>query len=62
MGGIGGWEGRNLNGISLRTSSGISEVVITSIMIIMIMNNLQEMTDFSDCQKLTSAMKLRPEK
>ena len=55
-------------------SSGISDVVISSVhsektrlkksmrMIIIIMNKLQEMTVFSSCQKLTSTMKLRPEK
>ena len=65
MGGVDGRyrsEGKNLNGVSLRTSSGISEVVIASIMIIIIMNKLQEMTVFRDRQKLTSAMKLTPEK
>ena len=54
-------------------SSGISDVAITSvysektclkkmIMIIIIMNLSQESTIFGGRQKLTSAMKLRPEK
>ena len=53
-------------------SSGISDVVIASVysektrlkkfMIIIIMNKLQEAMVFSCCLKLTSAMKLRPEK
>ena len=55
-------------------SSGISYVVTASIylektrlkklmkFIIIIMNKFQEMTVFSGCQKLTSAMKLRSEK
>ena len=53
-------------------SSGISYLVIASIysektrlkklMINIIMNKSQEMTVFSGHQKLTSAMKLRPEK
>ena len=55
-------------------SSGISDVVIASVhsektrlkklmmMMIIIMNKLQETTVFSGPQKLTSAMKLRPEK
>ena len=58
-------------------SSGISDVAIASVhsektrlkkcmmimvIIIMFMNKLQEMTDFRGRQKLTSAMKLRPEK
>ena len=58
-------------------SIGISDVVIASvysekirlkklmmimIIIIFIMNKLQEMTVFSGCQKLTFAIKLRPEK
>ena len=54
-------------------SSGTSNVAITSvhsektrlkklIMIIIIMKKLQDTTVFSGCQKLTSAMKLRPEK
>ena len=56
-------------------SSGISDVVIASvhsrktrlkncmmIMIIIIMNKSQDTTFFSGRQKLTSAMKLRPEK
>ena len=55
-------------------SSGISDVVIASVhsektrlkklmkMIIIIMNKSQETTVFSGRQKLTSAMKLRPEK
>ena len=55
-------------------SSGISDVVIASVhsektglkklmkIIIIIMNKSQEMTVFSSCQKLTSTMKLRPEK
>ena len=59
-------------------SSGISDVVIASvysektclkklmkmiiIIIIIIINKSQEKTDFSGRQKLTSAMKLRPEK
>ena len=58
-------------------SSGISDVAIASvhsektrlkkfmmimIIIIIIMNKSQEMTVFSGHQKLTSAMKLRPEK
>ena len=58
-------------------SSGISDVVIASvysekthlkklmmimIIIIIIMNKSKETTDFSGHQKLTSAMKLRPEK
>ena len=56
-------------------SSGISDIVIASvhsekarlkmlmmkIVIIIIMNKSQEMTVFSGCQKLTSAMELRPE-
>ena len=52
---------------------GISDVDITSvnsekthlkklIIIIIIMNKSQEMTVFGGCQKLTSAMKQRPEK
>ena len=55
------------------TCSGISDVAIASvysvktrlkklIMIIIIMNKLQETTVFGGHQKLTSAMKLRPEK
>ena len=57
-------------------SSGISDVAFASvyldktrlkklmimIIIIIIMNKSQETTVFSGCQKLTSAMKLRPEK
>ena len=47
-------------------SSSISDVVIAAvhseIMIIIIMNKSQEMTVFFGRQKLTSAMKLRPEK
>ena len=56
-------------------SSGISDVAFTSVyskktrvkrlmmkMIIIIMNKSQETTFFSGRQKLTSAMKLRPEK
>ena len=54
-------------------SSGISDVVFASvysektrlkklIMIFIIMKKSQEMTDFSGHQKVTSAMKLRPEK
>ena len=52
-------------------SSGISEVAFTSVnsektrlkkLIIIIMNKSQEITVFSGRQKLTSAMKLRPEK
>ena len=59
-------------------SSGISDVVIISVhsekthlkklmmrimmMIVIIMNKLQETTVFSGRQKLTSAMKLKPEK
>ena len=56
-------------------SSGISDVAIASVhsektllkklmimIIIIIMNKSQEMTVFSGCQILTSAMKLRPEK
>ena len=55
-------------------SSGISDVTINSVysektrlkklimLIIMLTNLLQEMTVFGWCQKLTSAMKLRPEK
>ena len=57
-------------------SSGISDVASTSvhfeknclkkcmmiIIIIMLMNESQEMVVFSGCQKLTSAMKLRPGK
>ena len=51
--------------------SGISDVVFTSVyserthlkkLMMMIMNKSQEMMVFSECQKLTSAMKLRPEK
>ena len=51
---------------------GISDVVTASVnsekirlkklMMIMIMNKSQETTIFHGCQKLTSAMKLRPEK
>ena len=36
--------------------------MIIIIVIIIIMNESQEMTDFSGSQKLTSAAKLRPEK
>ena len=57
-------------------SSGTSDVATTSVLsektrlkklimiitIIIIMNKLQEMTVFGGHQKLTSAMKLRPEK
>ena len=56
-------------------SSGISDVAITSvhsektrlknckmIMIIIVMNKSQETTVISGCQKLTSTIKLRPEK
>ena len=52
-------------------SSGISDVAFASVnseksrlkkLIIIIMNKSQETTVFSGCQKLTSAMKLRPEK
>ena len=59
-------------------SSGISDVVIVSVhaekahlkklmkmmmmIIIIIMNKSQEMSFFSCCQKMTSAMKLKPEK
>ena len=52
----------------IRISSGISDVVITSVysqktrLKKLIMNKLQETTVFGGCQKLTSAMKLRPEK
>ena len=54
------------------SSIGISDVVTTSIysektrlkkfIMIMIINKSQETTVFGECQKLTSAMKLRPEK
>ena len=47
------------------TSSGISDVVIASVYSeknCLIMNKLQGMTVFGGHQKLTSAMKLRPEK
>ena len=52
-------------------TNGISDVVIASVhsektrlkkmIMIIIMNLLQETTVFGGCQKLTSAMKLRPE-
>ena len=52
-------------------SIGISEVVFASVysekihlkkLMIITMNKSQEKTDFSGCQILTSAMKLKPEK
>ena len=53
-------------------TSGISDVAIASVhsektrlkkmIMIIIMNKSQELTVFGGCQKLTSAMKLRPEK
>ena len=54
-------------------SSGISDVAFASVhseknrlkmllIMIIIMKKLQQTTVFSGCQKLTSAMKLRPEK
>ena len=63
--------------VTLRmVSSGICDEVIASVhsektclkklmkmmMMMVIMNKSQETTVFSGCQKLTSAMKLRPEK
>ena len=51
-----------LSDVTTSVNSEITRMKKCMMMIIVIMNKSQETTVFGGCQKLTSAMKLRPEK